>query len=144
MVGGGELENQVWGLAAENPAAFRVLPFQNQSRMPVVYRLGDIFTLPSLYDETWGLAANEAIASGRPVLLSNKVGCAPDVIESDSDGYIFPAQDWGQFKVKLCELMPRRNNPAVLRSRARRFNIDVTEDTLRQALEILLKRHGNI
>jgi len=143
MVGSGELENQVCRLAAETPAAYRVLPFQNQSRMPIVYRLGDIFTLPSLYDETWGLAATEAIASGRPLLLSNKVGCAPDVIESGSDGYIFPSDDWEQFKSKLCELMQQRRDTPVLRSRARRFNIDVTEHTLCQALEALLQRSGN-
>src|SRR6185436_7909182 len=66
LVGGGELQREVSALAQSDPRRFRVLPFQNQSRMPIVYRLGDLFVLPSAYGETWGLAVNEAIASGRP------------------------------------------------------------------------------
>ena len=76
MVGGGELSAEVNALAASDPTRFRVLPFQNQSRMPVVYRLGDLFILPSKFGETWGLAVNEALACGRPVLVSNHVGYA--------------------------------------------------------------------
>src|SRR5207248_2868597 len=39
MVGGGELDAEVKATADEDPDRFRVLPFQNQSRMPIVYRL---------------------------------------------------------------------------------------------------------
>ena len=52
LVGAGELEDQVRALAAEDPSRFRVLPFQNQSRMPLVYRIGDVCVLPSTA-ETW-------------------------------------------------------------------------------------------
>jgi glycosyltransferase involved in cell wall biosynthesis len=41
MVGGGELQHEIDAVAAADPARFRVLPFQNQSRMPIVYRLAD-------------------------------------------------------------------------------------------------------
>ena len=84
LVGGGELEAQVQGIAGADSRRFRVLPFQNQSRMPVVYRLGDLFVLPSAFGETWGLAVNEALASGRAVLVSDRVGCAADVINEFS------------------------------------------------------------
>lgn len=56
--------------------------FQNQSMMPVVYRLGDIFVLPSK-SETWGLAVNEAMACSRPVIISDKVGCGIDLVKPD-------------------------------------------------------------
>ena len=79
MVGGGELSAEVNATAAADPVRFRVLPFQNQTRMPVVYRLGHLFILPSAFGETWGLAVNEALACGRPVLVSDRVGCAADV-----------------------------------------------------------------
>ena len=82
MVGNGELGAEVEALAAANPERFRVLPFQNQSRMPVVYRLGNLFVLPSAFGETWGLAVNEALACGRPVLVSDRVGCAADVVDA--------------------------------------------------------------
>jgi glycosyltransferase involved in cell wall biosynthesis len=71
------------------------LPFQNQSRMPLVYRLGDALVLPSGYGETWGLAVNEAQACGRPSLVSDCVGCARDIIRQGENGMIFRSDDWG-------------------------------------------------
>jgi glycosyltransferase involved in cell wall biosynthesis len=88
MVGGGAIGEEVNTIAAADPLRFRVLPFQNQSRMPIVYRLGDLFILPSAFGETWGLAVNEALACGRPVLVSDRVGCAADVVD-ESCGRVF-------------------------------------------------------
>ena len=70
------------------------LEFQNQSVMPVVYRLGDALVLPSGYGETWGLAVNEAQACGRPSLVSDCVGCARDVIREGENGSVFRTDDW--------------------------------------------------
>lgn len=92
MVGGGEHEEAVRQIATAESGRILLLPFQNQSRMPVVYRLGDLFILPSAYGETWGLAVNEALASSRPVLVSDRVGCAPDVVDATC-GRVFPWQD---------------------------------------------------
>jgi glycosyltransferase involved in cell wall biosynthesis len=70
------------------------LPFQNQSVMPMVYRLGDALVLPSGYWETWGLAVNEAQACGRPSLVSDCVGCARDIVREGENGMIFRTDDW--------------------------------------------------
>jgi glycosyltransferase involved in cell wall biosynthesis len=70
------------------------LPFQNQSIMPVVYRLGDIVVLPSRGPgETWGLAINEAMACGRPVIVSDKCGAAADMVKNNENGFVFMAGD---------------------------------------------------
>jgi glycosyltransferase involved in cell wall biosynthesis len=76
-------------------SAHRVVfvPFQNQSVMPVVYRLGDALVLPSGYGETWGLAVNEAQACGRPSLVSDCVGCARDIICDGKNGMVFRTDD---------------------------------------------------
>lgn len=63
-----------------------LLPFQNQSKMPVVYRLADVFVLLSK-SETWGLAINEAMASGRMIVASNKCGGAIDLIKEGGNGF---------------------------------------------------------
>lgn len=97
VVGNGELEEGVKAIADTHTARVRHVPFQNQSRMPVVYRAGDIFVLPSIREETWGLAVNEALACGRPVLVSDRVGCAPDVVKHGSNGWVFPAEKWYEF-----------------------------------------------
>ncbi len=74
------------------------IPFINQSQMPVVYRLGNVFCLTSI-SETWGLAVNEAMASGRPVVVSDKVGCASDLV-NDSTGWVYQF-DQPEILVKL-------------------------------------------
>lgn len=83
-------------LTARSAADRRVhfIGFQNQSAMPTVYRLGDIFCLPSRGPgETWGLAANEAMASGLPIVLSTAVGCAPDLLDHGSNGFLVARGD---------------------------------------------------
>ncbi len=66
------------------------LPFQNQSIMPLVYRVGDVFVLPSRGPgETWGLALNEGIACGRAVISSSRVGVGCDLIYTGVNGGIF-------------------------------------------------------
>lgn len=66
------------------------IDFQNQSMMPVVYRLGNIFVLPSKGPvETWGLAINEAMACSRAVIVSDRCGAAIDLVKMGQNGYIF-------------------------------------------------------
>lgn len=90
LVGNGPLEAQLHKMADGNPH-IQFLPFQNQTQMPLVYRLGDLLCLPSKGPgETWGLAVNEAMACERPVIVSSKVGCAEDLVIGTDNGYVFP------------------------------------------------------
>lgn len=93
FVGNGHLEEQM-KTEANTLKNVRFLDFQNQSRMPSVYRLGDVYILPSQGPgETWGLAVNEAMACERPVIVSHKVGSAIDLVREGENGYIFTAGD---------------------------------------------------
>jgi glycosyltransferase involved in cell wall biosynthesis len=93
FVGNGELEGELKARAAAREA-IHFMPFQNQSVMPAVYRLGDVFVLPSQGpEETWGLALNEAMASGRAVIASTRVGGACDLIQPGENGWIFESGD---------------------------------------------------
>jgi glycosyltransferase involved in cell wall biosynthesis len=89
LVGSGVLE----GLMKEEAGScsnIHFLPFQNQTRMPGIYRSADVFVLPSGGPgETWGLSVNEAMACGLVVITSDKVGCAVDLIQENVNGYIF-------------------------------------------------------
>jgi glycosyltransferase involved in cell wall biosynthesis len=85
FVGSGSLENELKQKAPNNCI---FLGFQNQSVMPIIYRMADVFVLPSVGPgETWGLAMNEALACGVPVIASEKCGWAIDLINS-SNGMI--------------------------------------------------------
>jgi glycosyltransferase involved in cell wall biosynthesis len=92
-VGNGEIESELKAQAGGSDNV-HFLPFQNQSLMPVVYRLGNVFVLPSQGPgETWGLALNEAMATGRPIIASSKVGGARDLIQPETTGWIFESGD---------------------------------------------------
>lgn len=93
LFGNGVLETELRELAAEDQRII-FTGFRNQSEMPIVYRVADVFVLPSK-SETWGLAVNEAMACGRAILVSNKVGCARDLVKPGYNGYIFPSQNIG-------------------------------------------------
>jgi len=89
IIGNGELEVELKQRYQAHAAVF-FIPFQNQSSMPSVYRLANVFILPSKGPgETWGLAVNEAMASGLGVIVSDKCGCATDLVNQGKNGYIF-------------------------------------------------------
>lgn len=144
MLGNGALQTQVDALARQAPERFRILPFQNQSRMPVAYRLGDLFVLPSGYHETWGLAVNEALAGGRPVLVSDRVGCAADVVDA-ACGRIFPVSDPAGLLEAMRALCANRNALVAMRGaargRARLFDTPVAEDRTIACLKALISNH---
>jgi glycosyltransferase involved in cell wall biosynthesis len=102
-VGNGELE-QPLKEAAKGSKNIHFLPFQNQSQMPIVYRLGDVFCLPSK-GETWGLAVNEAMACGRALLLSDRCGCTIDLLVEGKNGFAFVSGNDEDLITKMRKLM---------------------------------------
>ena len=93
FVGSGELQDRLQEAAGDRRDV-HFLPFQNQSDMPSVYRIADLFVLPSRGPgETWGLAMNEAMASGRAVIASSRVGGGRDLIRPRETGWIFESGD---------------------------------------------------
>lgn len=105
FVGNGVLEKQL-KLKVENDQLGNVhfMSFQNQTQMPVVYQACDLFCLPSKGPgETWGLAVNEAMAAGKATLVSDKVGCAIDLVTKDT-GAIFKSGDLTDLSQKLIAL----------------------------------------
>jgi glycosyltransferase involved in cell wall biosynthesis len=99
MIGNGEFET-VLKEQAKGLTNIHFLPFQNQSSMPAIYRLGDVYCLPSV-SETWGLAVNEAMACSRAVLISNKCGCANDLVEDRVNGYVVESNNASDLLNKL-------------------------------------------
>lgn len=89
IAGNGELEQEL-KKKVQDKKGIVFLPFQNQNQMPLIYRVADVFVLPSSGPgETWGLAVNEAMASGRAVVVSDRCGCASDLVKDN--GYVFEA-----------------------------------------------------
>lgn len=64
--------------------------FLNQSELPEAYAAADVFVLPSKLHETWGLVVNEAMNFGLPVVVSDKAGCAADLVRHGANGLVVP------------------------------------------------------
>jgi glycosyltransferase involved in cell wall biosynthesis len=100
IVGNGKSEEEL-KMKGSKDKRIIFMDFQNQQKMPLVYRLANIFVLPSRGPgETWGLAVNEAMACNRPVIVSSKCGCAPDLVEENLTGWIFAPGEEGDQKIK--------------------------------------------
>src|SRR5439155_2268546 len=56
------------------------------------YAAGDVFALLSSR-ESWGVVVNEAAASGLPLVLSDRVGAAYDLLRDGENGFVVPADD---------------------------------------------------
>jgi glycosyltransferase involved in cell wall biosynthesis len=91
--GAGELDTALRD-RARGHTNIHFLPFQNQKTMPAVYRVGDVYVLPSCGPgETWGLAMNESMASARPVIASSRVGGARDLVQDGVTGWVFESRN---------------------------------------------------
>ena len=89
-VGAGELDAAAKTRvdAAGLPVSFS--GFLNQTELPQAYAASDCLVLPSDDGETWGLVVNEAMACRLPAIVSDRVGCGPDLVESGVTGFVFP------------------------------------------------------
>ena len=136
FVGSGPLERELKAAAAGKHGVY-FAPFQNQTRMPRVYAAGDLFVLPSAgRGETWGLAVNEAMCMARPIIVSDHVGCARDLVIPFENGLVFPADDVAALAACLREAL---SDPQRLRLGGERSQAIVEGYSYAQATEGLLK-----
>jgi glycosyltransferase involved in cell wall biosynthesis len=91
--GSGVLEGEVAERARMNNVPLFSLGFCNQSKMPSVYAACEVLVVASTGRETWGLVANEALACGKPVIISDACGCAPDLAADGVAGRTYPMGD---------------------------------------------------
>lgn len=94
-VGDGEMRRELESRASASATGWsliRFVGFKNQSEMPAFYDLCDVFVIPSAI-EPWGLVVNEAMNAGKPIVASDRVGCAPDLVRHGENGYVFEVGD---------------------------------------------------
>ena len=85
IVGYGPQENQLKNIAANNIIFHGAV--DNKNCHPF-YQSCDVYILPSI-KEPWGMVVEEALNNGLPVIVSNKVGCAEEIVEENRNGLIF-------------------------------------------------------
>ena len=93
VVGTGEQMEAVRAFVGARRVPVTLAGFLNQSEVARAYAAADCLVLPSDFGETWGLVVNEAMACGLPAIVSDQVGCGPDLVTENETGWVFPMGD---------------------------------------------------
>jgi glycosyltransferase involved in cell wall biosynthesis len=93
MVGDGPLRPNCQSFVHDAGLPVTFAGFLNQSEIAKAYIAADCLVLPSDGGETWGIVVNEAMWSGLPCIVSDQVGCGPDLVAGRGTGEVFPLHD---------------------------------------------------
>jgi glycosyltransferase involved in cell wall biosynthesis len=140
MIGDGPLRPDLEELARGRPW-MRMLGFVNQREIARWYGAADLFALPSSR-EKWGLGVNEAMAGGAVPIVSDIVGCAPDLV-TDDVGWVHAVGDIDGLARAIAEgcrpgaLAERRE---AARQRSAEYGIVATAAGIEKAVAAILDR----
>jgi glycosyltransferase involved in cell wall biosynthesis len=136
VAGAGELESALRVRADALGVRLHVLGFLNQSEMPAAYAAADTLVLPSTGRETWGLVANEALACGTPILVSDAVGCAPDLAADAFAGRVFALGDMPGLTQTISKMLATPPSRADIRAKSDAHSLRAAVDGLERALAV--------
>lgn len=103
VVGNGPLRSAIEEQARRARLPVSFAGFRNQSEMPSMYAAADLLVLSSR-SETWGLVVNEAMACALPAVVSDRVGCADDLVEPRVTGLTYRSGDAAELCERLLEV----------------------------------------
>jgi glycosyltransferase involved in cell wall biosynthesis len=97
----------------------RLAGFVQYDGLPARYARAGAFILPSV-SEPWGLVVNEAMAAGLPVLVSNRCGCAPDLVQEGRNGFTFDPYETEELARLMLRLSSMREDKRAAMGQASR------------------------
>lgn len=103
VVGGGYADDSYRKQAEEKGVRQRVIfvgPVSHDRDLPLYYNVCDLLVLPSTYMEAFPLVVLEAMASGKPAIVSSLPGPS-QLVENGVDGFITPVNDRAALKEKM-------------------------------------------
>jgi glycosyltransferase involved in cell wall biosynthesis len=118
LAGNGPLMADTRAAAAHYGVRATWCGFLNQAAMPRVLAAADCVALPS-QSESWGLIVNEALASGTPCVVSERVGCASDLIHDDVSGAVHKVGDIDSLAHALSSVREARRGGLITRDSCR-------------------------
>jgi glycosyltransferase involved in cell wall biosynthesis len=139
VAGSGELEAQMRQRADALGVPLHLLGFQNQTEMPAAYSAADVLVLPSNGRETWGLVANEALASGTPIVVSEAAGCAPDLAADHVAGRISPLGDIPTLAWVIEEILATPPSAQTVRAKSTVYGLSSAINGLESSFETILR-----
>lgn len=119
MAGDGPLRQECEDYIRKHRLAVRITGFLNQSMMPAAYAASDCIVMSSDYGETWGLSVNEAMACGLPAIVSDRVGCAADLVAPGRTGFIYPCGNVNALAEALARMQGNAGTAVEMGAKAR-------------------------
>ena len=113
--------------------------FRNQTQLPSTYPCGDLLVLPS-GSETWGLVVNESLASGVPVVVSDAVGCAPDLALVGRTGAVFRVADIQSLAAAIEHVLAIPPSPEAIKAVIDQYSIQSASRGILNAVRSLQNR----
>ena len=144
VAGDGPLRQAVMDRAAALGLRLHMLGFCNQSQMPAAFAAADALVLASNGQETWGLVANEALASGTPAIVSDRVGCAPDLAKSFGDRVVFEFGNVGAMVDRLAAVLDSPPSSEMMAAFNQMFSISSAMSGIVSAMASLVEKHADI
>jgi glycosyltransferase involved in cell wall biosynthesis len=137
MVGDGPLRNVCEDFARTHHVPMTFTGFLNQSEIMSAYAAADVLVLPSV-GETWGMVVNEAMACKRPCIVSDRVGCGPDLIRAGETGVVFPQGEVDALVVSMIEFAKQPSRLAIMgahaRERVEKYSVQTAVEGVLQSL----------
>jgi glycosyltransferase involved in cell wall biosynthesis len=141
FLGDGELKPSLENQAASmGSITAHFIGFQNQTQLSRYYHAADLLILPSQYSETWGLVVNEGLHHGLPVIVSQAVGCAPDLVIPRITGEIFEKGSAQSLAQAIERALPLINCPETRRN----CQQHVSHYTVEQAARGIAEAYQNV
>lgn len=126
-LGDGRLLGDVRARAAAQGVRSIFLGFRPQHQLSECFHASDCLALPSHDRETWGLVVNEGLHHGLPVVVSDRVGCAPDLVVEGRTGTIGAAGDVASLSAALHrarDLVGRPDVRSACRARVSPYSVE--------------------
>jgi glycosyltransferase involved in cell wall biosynthesis len=148
FVGDGEERSALEARAREFMSdSVRFFGFRNQSELPAFYDLADVFVLPSERD-AWGLVLNEVMNAARPVIVSDRVGAAPDLVEDGVNGFVYPVGDVEALAERLARVLGSPERAAQMGraslERVAHYTYEADAEALVAALDSLIVNRARV
>jgi glycosyltransferase involved in cell wall biosynthesis len=92
IVGEGDLKRSLVHVLRPVSERVEFLGFKDWGELPAEYGRADVLCVPSRYDG-WGLVVPEGLASGLPVIATDRMGAGLEFVESGRNGWLIRAGD---------------------------------------------------
>jgi glycosyltransferase involved in cell wall biosynthesis len=144
IVGDGPERNSLEKLCKEfglNNVVFSGAVYDEEMKATYFF-LSDIFVYPSTSIgnfEEWGLTVNEAMSAGKPVIVTNAVGCAYDLVKHGVNGYIIPERDIEALYLALKTLVDNSHLRIKMGKASKKITQDFTYYNAQKSLDEIIK-----